>query len=61
MKTGRDTNRAGLYVSECCLNEVVLSEGQMCPRCPRCNALTVWERVFPLDRENEQFIPEGIS
>jgi len=75
MKTGRDANRSGLYVSECCLKEVVLSESQMCPRCPRCNALTVWEfvkqdgrtravgaeHVFPSDHASDQFIPEGIS
>jgi hypothetical protein len=45
MKTGHDTNRSGLYVSECCLTEVTLSEGQMFPRCPACYALTVWEFV----------------
>ena len=43
MKTGRDAIRSGLYVSECCLKERHFLEGQMFPRCPRCNALTVWE------------------
>jgi len=43
MKTGRDASRSGLYVSECCLKEFYCLEGQMFPRCPRCNALTVWE------------------
>ena len=43
MKTGRDANRSGLYISECCMKEFYCSEGQMFPRCPRCNALTVWE------------------
>ena len=43
MKTGHDTNESGLYVSECCLEEVTLSEGQMFPRCPACYALTVWD------------------
>jgi hypothetical protein len=45
MKTGRDANRSGWYISECCLKEVALIEGQMCPRCPNCYALTVWEFV----------------
>jgi hypothetical protein len=45
MKTGRDAKTAGLYVSECCLTEVTLSDGQMFPRCPACYALTVWEFV----------------
>ena len=45
MKTGRDANTPGLYVSECCLTEVTLSDGQMFPRCPSCYALTVWEFV----------------
>ena len=43
MKTGRDATRSGLYVSECCLKERHCLEGEMFPRCPRCNALTVWE------------------
>jgi len=45
MKTGRDANRSGLYVSECCLKEVPFLKGQMFSRCPRCSALTVWEFV----------------
>jgi len=43
MKTGRDANQSGLYVSECCMKEFYCSEGQMLPRCPRCSSLTVWE------------------
>jgi hypothetical protein len=45
MKTGRDTNRSGSYVSECCLTEVTILDGQMLPRCPACYALTIWELV----------------
>ena len=37
MKTGRDANRSGLYISECCLKEVRFLEGQLFSRCPRCN------------------------
>lgn len=42
MKAGRDANRSGWYFSECCLKEVALLKGQMCPRCPTCRELTVW-------------------
>jgi hypothetical protein len=42
MKTGRDANRSGWYLSECCLKEVALLKAQMCPRCPTCYELTVW-------------------
>ena len=43
MKTGRDANHSGVYVSECCEKELHFPKGQMLPRCPRCNSLTVWE------------------
>ena len=43
MKTGRDANQPGHYSSECCLVEIPVIKGQMFPRCPRCNALTVWD------------------
>jgi hypothetical protein len=50
MKTGRDANLSGLYVSECCLKEVPFLKDQMFSRCPRCNALTVWEWVERKER-----------
>ena len=43
MKTGRDANQPGSYTSDCCLVEITVTKGQMLPRCPACNALTVWE------------------
>jgi hypothetical protein len=73
MKTGRDASRSGLYISECCLKEVLFMKGQMFSRCPRCSALTVWEFViqkglaqgFPddsiLNREDAELIPQAIS
>lgn len=67
MKTGRDVSRSGLYVSECCLSVVALVKGQMFPCCPGCFKLTTWEiteprlRVSSSDREDDHFIPEGIS
>jgi hypothetical protein len=45
MKTGRDANRSGSYISECCLTEITILQGQMFPRCPECLALTIWEFV----------------
>jgi hypothetical protein len=50
MKTGRDANRSGSYISECCLSEVTISQGQMFPRCPVCYALTIWEFVKQTQR-----------
>ena len=73
MKTGRDANRSGLYISECCFKQVPFLKGQMFSRCPRCSALTVWEFVEQkelaqgflgdsiLNREDAEFIPQGIS
>jgi hypothetical protein len=45
MKTGRDANLSGWYISDCCSKEVPFLKGQMFSRCPRCNALTAWEFV----------------
>jgi len=67
MKTGQDVRRTGLYVSECCISVVALVKGQMFPRCPHCFALTPWEiteprlRISSSDRDDDNFIPEGIS
>jgi hypothetical protein len=54
MKTGRDADRTGLYISECCLQELSVPSGEMLPRCPQCNALTVWELV-------NQPVPSGLD
>jgi len=67
MKTGQDVSHSGLYVSECCLSVIALVKDQMFPRCPRCFALALWEitkprlRISSSDREDDQFIPDGIS
>jgi hypothetical protein len=72
MKTGRDANLSGWYMSDCCLKEVPFLKGQMFSRCPHCNALTVWEFVrqpcqapaFAADpilkRAEDESIPKGI-
>jgi hypothetical protein len=43
MKTGSEASLPGLYVSECCLYEVVFIKGQTLTRCPECSSLTIWE------------------
>ena len=43
MKTGHDADRSGLYVCECCQTQRHFAKGHMLPRCPHCNALTIWE------------------
>jgi hypothetical protein len=45
MKTGLDVMESGLYVSECCGEEVELVEDATFPRCVRCMGLTEWELV----------------
>jgi hypothetical protein len=45
MQTGRDANRSGLYISECCRSVVALVKGDMFPRCPRCYTLTLSEFI----------------
>jgi hypothetical protein len=45
MKTGQDVIEAGLYVTECCGEEVELQKDATFPRCLRCMNLTTWEMV----------------
>jgi len=45
MKTGQDVVEAGLYVSDCCDEEIVLARGASFPRCHRCSGLSEWELV----------------
>ena len=45
MKTGRDVIESGLYVTECCGEEVQLEKDGTFPRCVRCMGLTRWELV----------------
>ena len=45
MKTGKDVRESGLYVSDCCLQEVLLDAQDSFPRCPRCLRLCEWELV----------------
>jgi hypothetical protein len=50
MKTGQDVKQTGLYVSECCGEEVMLVEDASFPRCVRCSGLSEWELVdLPVD------------
>jgi hypothetical protein len=61
MKTGRDADYSGLYVSECCQKKRHILKGQMLPRCPRCFSLTAWEILEheAADRNEEE--PARIS
>jgi hypothetical protein len=45
MKTGQDVIQAGLYVSDCCGEEVTLAKDASFPRCCRCSGLSEWELV----------------
>jgi hypothetical protein len=45
MKTGSTANKAGLYMSECCLKEMRFTKFQTFTRCPKCSSLTIWEPV----------------
>jgi len=43
MKTGKDVNKFGLYISDCCALEVPFNSGDVFSRCPRCSSLCDWE------------------
>ena len=45
MKTGQDVKEPGLYVSNCCGEEVTLAKDASFPRCLKCSALSEWELV----------------
>jgi len=45
MKTGQDVIEPGLYVSECCGEEVQLEKDSSFPRCWKCKGLSNWEPV----------------
>jgi hypothetical protein len=45
MKTGKDVPEAGLYFSDCCLEEVMLAKDESFPRCRQCLGLSEWELV----------------
>ena len=45
MKTGKDVQKAGLYASDCCIEEVTFKKDASFSRCPRCLALCEWEPV----------------
>ena len=51
MRTGQDVKEPGLYVSECCNEEVELAKDASFPRCSRCSSLTVWEMGERLDEK----------
>jgi hypothetical protein len=46
MNTGLDVINPGLYVSDCCGEELWFEEDQSFPRCWICKGLTQWEEVI---------------
>ena len=44
-KTGQDVVETGLYVSDCCNDEVMLDKDASFPRCRQCSGLSNWELV----------------
>ena len=51
MKTGQDVKHAGLYMTDCCNEELELLKDAMFPRCPRCMSLTIWELAESLKEQ----------
>ena len=45
VKTGTDAMKSGLYVSECCEEELTFDRHQTLTRCPKCCGLTTWELI----------------
>jgi hypothetical protein len=58
MRTSETVTVSGFYISECCGEELTFDVGDTFQRCPKCEALCVWEledEVVPLQqpaREN---------
>ena len=56
MRTSEDVRDSGLYVSECCGEELVFIKGDTLWRCPRCQHLCEWEllksAVSPRELQN---------
>ena len=48
MRTSGKVPDLGLYVSECCGEELVFDSGDTFCRCPRCERLCKWELAEPL-------------
>jgi len=43
MKTSDDALQLGLYVNDCCNQELIFDVGDTFSRCPKCHRLCVWE------------------
>ncbi len=51
MKTGQDVVEPGLYVSDCCGEEVMLAKEASFPRCRKCSGLSRWELVDTIEEK----------
>jgi hypothetical protein len=61
MKTGKDVHKAGLYASDCCLEEITFKKDASFSRCPRCLALCEWEPVDAVVSEPKTVRQESID
>ena len=48
MRTAEDVRELGLYVSECCSQELIFYVGDNFCRCPKCQRLCDWKLSFKL-------------
>ncbi len=55
MSTSHDVRELGLYVSDCCGEELIFFENDTFSRCPRCERLCTWELAEKL------FLPEELE
>ena len=74
MKTGRDANRSGWYISDCCLKRGGLNRRSDVPTLPEllcADGLGICKRTsdgkrreqdshFSVDQPSDEFIPKGI-
>jgi hypothetical protein len=43
MRTGEDVRELGLYISDCCNQEVIFDFNDSFTRCPKCQGLCWWD------------------
>jgi hypothetical protein len=60
MRTSETVTELGLYSSECCSEALIFDVGNVFRRCPKCQALCLWELedkvVSPEELERESGI-----
>lgn len=43
MRTSEDVHEFGLYLNDCCSEELIFDQGATFWRCPKCQRLCSWE------------------